>query len=50
MKIIIISTLCSLIAYYIGKYVGMKKGASIAKKVYREFGIILKQDYEKTHN
>jgi hypothetical protein len=44
MKIIIISTICSYISYNVGLYIGMKKGAKIAKKVYREFGVFLKQD------
>ena len=34
---IIICILCSFISYYIGLYIGMKKGATITKKAYREF-------------
>jgi len=30
-----------VISFYIGLYSGMKKGAKIAKKVYREFGFFL---------
>lgn len=33
---IILGLLCSFISYCIGKYIGMKKGAEIAKKVYRQ--------------
>jgi hypothetical protein len=36
MKEFLISTLASLITYNIGYYFGMKKGAEIIKKVYRE--------------
>lgn len=50
MTIAIVSVIFSLISYYIGLYIGMKKGAHIAKKLYREFGIVLKQDYEKENN
>lgn len=33
---IILFILCSIISYYIGLCIGIKKGAEIAKKVYRE--------------
>ena len=46
----ILSGIFTFMAYNLGLYIGMKKGANIAKKLYREFGIVLKQDYEKENN
>ena len=33
---IILCILCSIISYYTGWYIGIKRGAEIAKKAYRE--------------
>jgi len=41
---IIITILFISISYYIGLYRGMIKAKKIAKKVYREFGIVLPQN------
>lgn len=37
----LITGLFCVITFYIGLYIGIKKGANTAKKVYREFGFFL---------
>lgn len=44
----LITGLLCMITFYIGLYRGMKKGANIAKKVYREFGVILPENLKDT--
>lgn len=40
----LITGLLCTITFYIGLYKGMKKGTTIAKNVYREFGVILPEN------